>query len=124
MKAKELRTLTRAELEQRLREAQEELFNLKFQHKTGQLNNPLRIREVRKDIARLVTLLGEGAVRDPVRAYLWLSLARLQGDERANGPRRDLMAKMTREEITMGKKRVRRWLEEHPDIHDWIYGSW
>jgi large subunit ribosomal protein L29 len=61
VKAKELRTLTRAELEQRLREAQEELFNLKFQHKTGQLSNPLRIREVRKDVARLKTLLGEGA---------------------------------------------------------------
>jgi large subunit ribosomal protein L29 len=61
VKAKELRTLTKAELEQRLREAQEELFNLKFQHKTGQLSNPLRIREVRKDVARLKTLLGEGA---------------------------------------------------------------
>ncbi len=61
MKAKDLRTLTRDELSQRLREAQEELFNLKFQQKTGQLNNPLRIREVKKDIARLMTLLGEGA---------------------------------------------------------------
>ena len=61
MKAKELRTLTRGELEQRLREAQEELFNLKFQHKTGQLSNPLRIREIRKDVARLKTLLDEGA---------------------------------------------------------------
>lgn len=61
MKAKELRTQTRGELEQRLREAQEELFNLKFQHKTGQLSNPLRIREVRKDVAKLRTLLAEGA---------------------------------------------------------------
>ncbi|MCK4915288.1 MAG: 50S ribosomal protein L29 [Candidatus Eisenbacteria sp.] len=61
MKAKELRTLTRSELEQRLREAQEELFNLKFQHKTGQLSNPLRIRGIRKDVARLKTLLDEGA---------------------------------------------------------------
>ena len=61
MKAKELRTLTRSELEQRLREAQEELFNLKFQHKTGQLSNPLRVREIRKDVARLKTLLHEGA---------------------------------------------------------------
>jgi len=59
VKAKELRTLTQEELAQRLREAREELFNLKFQHKTGQLSNPLRIREVRKDIARLMTLLGE-----------------------------------------------------------------
>lgn len=62
MRAKELRTLTREELTQRLREAREELFNLKFQHKTGQLGNPLRIREVRKDIARLVTVLEEGEV--------------------------------------------------------------
>ena len=62
MRARELRTLTREELEQRLREAREELFNLKFQHKTGQLGNPLRIREVRKDIARLITVLEEGEV--------------------------------------------------------------
>jgi large subunit ribosomal protein L29 len=61
VKPKELRTLTREELEQRLREAQEELFNLRFQNKTGQLSNPLRIREVRKDVARLKTLLAEGA---------------------------------------------------------------
>ena len=64
MKPRELRTLTRDELEQRLREAREELFNLKFQHKTGQLSNPLRIREVRKDIARLMSLLGEGGGAD------------------------------------------------------------
>jgi large subunit ribosomal protein L29 len=62
VRARELRTLTREELTQRLREAREELFNLKFQHKTGQLGNPLRIREVRKDIARLVTVLEEGEV--------------------------------------------------------------
>jgi large subunit ribosomal protein L29 len=37
------------------------LFNLKFQHNTGQLSNPLRIREIKKDIARLKTLLAEGA---------------------------------------------------------------
>ena len=59
MKAKKLRSLTQAELEQRLREAGEELFNLKFQQKTGQLSNPLRIREVRKDVARIITLLKE-----------------------------------------------------------------
>ena len=54
--------MTRAELDQCLREAREELFNLRFQHKTGQLGNPLRIREVRKDIARLITVLEEGGV--------------------------------------------------------------
>jgi large subunit ribosomal protein L29 len=61
VKPKELRTQTREELEQKLREAQEELFNLKFQNKTGQLSNALRIREVRRDVARLKTLLAEGA---------------------------------------------------------------
>lgn len=59
MKVKELRTLTRDELAQRLRDSRDELFNLKFQQKTGQLSNPLRIRQVRKDIARLITLLKE-----------------------------------------------------------------
>lgn len=62
MKASELRSLTREELDQRLREAREELFNLRFQHRTGQLGNPLRIREVRKDIARLQTILSEGSM--------------------------------------------------------------
>ena len=59
MRPSELRTLTRDELEQRLREAREERFNLRFQQKTGQLSNPLRLREVRKDIARLLTILEE-----------------------------------------------------------------
>jgi len=63
-----MRTLTREELEQRLREAREELFNLRFQHKTGQLGNPLRIREVRKDIARLVTVLKEGGAVGETRS--------------------------------------------------------
>jgi large subunit ribosomal protein L29 len=65
LKPKELRTLTRDELEQRLREAKQELFNLKFQHWTGQLANPLRIREIRKDVARLTTLLREGSGAGP-----------------------------------------------------------
>ncbi|MBM3308253.1 MAG: 50S ribosomal protein L29 [Candidatus Eisenbacteria bacterium] len=60
MKVKELRTLTRDELALRLRDAREEMFNLRFQQKTGQLQNAVRIREVRKDIARLMTLLKEG----------------------------------------------------------------
>lgn len=81
MKPTELRTLTRDELEQRLREAREELFNLKFQHKTGQLSNPLRIREVRKDIARLMTLLGEGSGAGQPTAPS-------EGGERADAPDR------------------------------------
>jgi large subunit ribosomal protein L29 len=65
VKVKELRTLTRDELVLRLRDAREEMFNLKFQKKTGQLENALRIRSVRKDIARLMTLLTESETRGP-----------------------------------------------------------
>ncbi len=59
MKADELRNLTDAELEQKVREFKEELFNLRFQHATAQLDNPLRIREVKRIIARIKTVLRE-----------------------------------------------------------------
>jgi large subunit ribosomal protein L29 len=58
-KASELRELNDTELEHRLREAKEELFNLRFQNATGQLDNTARLGQVRKDIARLETLLRE-----------------------------------------------------------------
>ena len=56
-KANELAELNDAELENRLREFKEELFNLRFQNATGQLDNTARLPEVRKDIARCETLL-------------------------------------------------------------------
>lgn len=56
MKAKELENLSESELERRLRELKEELFNLRFQNVTGQLENPMRIRQVRRDIARVKTI--------------------------------------------------------------------
>ena len=55
MKASELRDLTEEQLEDRLREAREELFNLRFQYATRQLTNTARIKEVRRDIARVLT---------------------------------------------------------------------
>jgi large subunit ribosomal protein L29 len=55
--AKELAELTDVELEHRLSEAKEELFNLRFQNATGQLDNTARLGQVRKDIARIETLL-------------------------------------------------------------------
>jgi large subunit ribosomal protein L29 len=55
--AKELAALTDVELEHRLSEAKEELFNLRFQNATGQLDNTARLGQVRKDIARIETLL-------------------------------------------------------------------
>ncbi|SDI90454.1 MULTISPECIES: 50S ribosomal protein L29 [Alteribacillus] len=59
MKANELRDLTTAEVEEQTKSLKEELFNLRFQLATGQLDNPARIRSVRKDIARAKTVLRE-----------------------------------------------------------------
>ena len=57
--ATEVRDLDDAELLVRLREAKEELFNLRFQMATGSLTNPQRVRECKKDVARIKTLLCE-----------------------------------------------------------------
>ena len=57
--ASELRELTDDELVLRLRESKEELFNLRFQMATGQLDNNRRLRTVRRDIARIYTILHE-----------------------------------------------------------------
>ncbi|ACJ32497.1 Ribosomal protein L29 [Anoxybacillus flavithermus WK1] len=59
MKAKEIRELTTAEIEQKIKALKEELFNLRFQLATGQLENTARIREVRKAIARMKTVIRE-----------------------------------------------------------------
>ncbi|MBU2603734.1 MAG: 50S ribosomal protein L29 [Actinobacteria bacterium] len=56
MKAKDMVELAEQELEQRLKQSREELFNLRFQQATGQLENTSRLNEVRRDIARLMTV--------------------------------------------------------------------
>ena len=62
MKAAELRDLSDEELRGKLRELQEELFNLRFQFATGQIENVGRIRTVRRDIARLKTVQQQRAL--------------------------------------------------------------
>lgn len=59
MKAKEIRDLSAAELQRRMDELKTELFNLRFQLATGQLDNPMQIKRVRKDIARVQTIIRE-----------------------------------------------------------------
>ncbi|MFO7171997.1 MAG: 50S ribosomal protein L29 [Bacillota bacterium] len=59
MKAKELRQLSSEELQAKVKALKEELFNLRFQLATNNLDNPARIRQVRKDIARIKTILRE-----------------------------------------------------------------
>ncbi len=59
MKTNELREQTADDLRLRLEELEEESFNLRFQHTLGQLSSPIRLRDVRRDIARVRTLLSE-----------------------------------------------------------------
>jgi large subunit ribosomal protein L29 len=59
MKAKEIRELTDAEAQAKLRDLRQELFNLRLQQQTARLERPSRIREVRRDMARIETVLRE-----------------------------------------------------------------
>ena len=57
MKASELRSLSEQDLNKKLADLKEELFNLRFQHAINQLDNPMRIEAVKKDIARVKTVM-------------------------------------------------------------------
>jgi large subunit ribosomal protein L29 len=63
MKASEIRELSKEELEKKVKELKEELFNLRFQHAINQLDNPIRLNHVRKDIARSLTILRENELK-------------------------------------------------------------
>ena len=64
MKANELRDMSAAELTKKLAELKEELFNLRFQHAINQLENPGRIETVKKDIARVKTVMRSNELED------------------------------------------------------------
>ena len=59
MELKKMRELTEVELNTELDKMKKELFNLRFQHVTGQLENPVKMRELKRDIARLKTIIRE-----------------------------------------------------------------
>ena len=59
MKVTELRDMTADQLQAKLKELKSELFNLRFQHAINQLDNPHKISDVKKDIARVMTILQE-----------------------------------------------------------------
>ena len=59
MKANEVRKLSSADLEKKLTELKKDLFYLRMQHATNQLENPVRINEVKRDIARVKTIIRE-----------------------------------------------------------------
>lgn len=62
MKMHEIKEMSKDEVEMQLADAREALYNLRFQHAMHQLENPLRLRDVRRDIARLITVLNEYAL--------------------------------------------------------------
>ena len=59
MELKKMREMTEVELNAELSKMKKELFNLRFQHATGQLENPVKMRELKKDIARVKTIIRE-----------------------------------------------------------------
>ena len=59
MELKKLREMTEAELNAELLKMKKDLFNLRFQHVTGQLENPIKMRETKRDIARVKTIIRE-----------------------------------------------------------------
>ncbi len=61
MKTRDLRELTRQELQQRHRELKEEMFNLRMQRSLKPLDNPVRLRQIRRDMAKVLTVLNEDA---------------------------------------------------------------
>ena len=59
MKASEIRDMNPDEMQIKITELKEELFNLRFQHEIGQLENPQRMKQTKKDIARMETIINE-----------------------------------------------------------------
>ena len=64
MKISEIRDMTKAELQKKIPELKAELFNLRFQHAINQLDNPMRMTQVKKDIARVMTILREMELKE------------------------------------------------------------
>ena len=64
MKVKEIRELSTKDINEKIVSAKEELFNLRFQHATGSLEKPSRIRELRHEVARLKTVLREREIEE------------------------------------------------------------
>lgn len=67
LKIKELRELSNKELETKIREAKKELFNLRMKQSTGTLEKPSKIKELRKDVARMKTIIRERELNEEVR---------------------------------------------------------
>ena len=66
MKVNEIRDMSPDEQSEKIKSLKEELFNLRFQHATGQLENPMRIREVKRSIAQIKTIQREQELKEAI----------------------------------------------------------
>lgn len=64
MKASEIRAMSLDEMQRKAADLKEELFNLRFQHEIGQLENPLKMKQTKRDIARIKTIIKESERQD------------------------------------------------------------
>ena len=96
-KAAELRDLPDEELLSRLESAKEELFNLRFQFATSQLDNPRRLKQVRHDVARILTVLRERSSEEE------LERAVARADQEALAESRDAQARGEKKGMALGE---------------------
>ena len=66
MKVNEIRDMSPEELPEKIKSLKEELFNLRFQHATGQLDNPMRLRQVKRSIAQIKTIQREQQLKEAI----------------------------------------------------------
>jgi large subunit ribosomal protein L29 len=66
MKIQQFRDMSKSEMERKLQELKKDLFNLRLQHATNQLDNPMRINQVKKDIAKVLTAMREAELKEAV----------------------------------------------------------
>jgi len=64
MKASEIRELSSEEVRRKAKDLKEELFNLRFQHEVGQLENPQKMKQTKRDIARVKTIITESEIKE------------------------------------------------------------
>ena len=64
MKASEIRDLGLEEMQRKVSELREEFFNLRFQHEVGQLENPQKMKQIKKDVARVQTIIRENTIHN------------------------------------------------------------
>jgi large subunit ribosomal protein L29 len=110
LKARDIRQLTAKELGEKAAGLEEELFNLRFQASMGQLSNPLRLRIVRKDAARVKTVLNEkirsekAAVKEPVMAAPADAPKDASKDASKNAPK-EVAKRVTAKKVTRKAKK-------------------